>query len=321
MKPLYDSHGRLHDYLRVSLTERCNLRCTYCMPADGVDLSPKSHLCTYEELMDLIDTFIDLGVKKVRITGGEPLVRKDVEKVFDALGKRPVELALTTNGLLVNRFIDTFESCGLKNINLSLDTLDPVRFQMITRRSGFEKVMQTIHTLVERNFNVKLNMVVMRNINDDEIVDFAKLAKDLPITVRYIEFMPFDGNRWNDEKMVPAQDIRSEIMNYFQIERARDGPNDTTRHFRIPGFKGKIGIISSMSEHFCGSCNRIRLLANGAIKNCLFSEEETDLLTPLREGKEVEPLIRSSIYDKKAKHAGMFELADRPNRSMTTIGG
>lgn len=321
MEPLYDQHGRLHDYLRVSLTERCNLRCTYCMPADGVDLTSKSHICSYEELIELIDIFISLGVRKVRVTGGEPLVRKEVEKVFDVLGRRPVELALTTNGLLVDRYIDTFESCGLKKINLSLDTLDPNKFMMITRRKGFDKVMKTLHQLVERDFKVKLNMVVMRNTNDNEIIDFARLTRHLPIDVRYIEFMPFDGNRWNDEKMVTAQEIRSKLQTYFYLARDSDDPNDTTRHYQIPGYQGKVGIISSMSEHFCGSCNRIRLLANGAIKNCLFSEEETDLLTPLRNGKDIVPLIRSSIYEKKAKHAGMFNLADRPNRTMTTIGG
>jgi len=321
MPQLFDEHGRLHDYLRVSLTERCNLRCHYCMPEDGVPLSPRESLCTYEELLAIIDTFCGLGVRKVRITGGEPLVRRDADKMILALGKRPVELALTTNGLLVDKFIDTFEQAGLANINVSLDTLDPDRFRLITRRSGFETVMDNIRLLVDRGFNVKLNMVVMRGINDDEIPAFAGLSRDLPVTVRFIEFMPFDGNRWDDGKMVPAQQIRELLGAHYELRRASDAPHDTTRHFTIPGHQGRIGIISSMSEHFCGSCNRIRLLASGAIKNCLFSDEETDLLTPLRRGQDLEPLIRTSIRKKKKQHAGMFELAEMPGRFMTTIGG
>ena len=321
MEPLYDSHGRRHDYLRVSLTERCNLRCHYCMPEEGVELSPKSHLCSYEELLAIIDTFCGLGVRKIRITGGEPLIRRDVDHFFRALGERPVETALTTNGLLVDRFLDTFASIALRNINVSLDTLSPDRFRMITRRPGFETVMQNIRKLVDRNYRVKLNMVVMRGVNDDEITAFAELARTMPVTVRYIEFMPFDGNRWDDRKMVPADAIRDALSGHYTLVRDADAPHDTTRHYTIPGFEGRIGIISSMSEHFCGSCNRIRLLANGAMKNCLFSQEETDLRTPLRRDNDLEPLIRESIRSKKKQHAGMFELADMPGRTMTTIGG
>ncbi|MBP3193311.1 GTP 3',8-cyclase MoaA [Natronogracilivirga saccharolytica] len=321
MPKLYDTHGRVHDYLRVSLTERCNLRCHYCMPADGVPLSPKEHLCSYEELLSIIDTFCELGVRKIRITGGEPLVRQDVDKMFRALGKRPVELALTTNGLLVDRFIDLFSDIGLRNINVSLDTLEPDRFRLITRRPGFESVMENIRQLVDHDFRVKLNMVVMRGVNDDEIVDFAELARAMPVTVRYIEFMPFDGNRWDDRKMVPAETIRGALADRYMLVRDSDAAHDTTRHYSIPGFRGRIGIISSMSEYFCGSCNRIRLLANGGIQNCLFSENETDLRTPLRRGDDLEPIIRESIRAKKKQHAGMFELADMPGRTMTTIGG
>lgn len=321
MSQLIDTHGRIHNYLRVSLTERCNLRCHYCMPEDGIRLSPKEHLCTYEELLELIDIFCGLGVRKIRITGGEPLVRRDVEKFFLALGERPVEPALTTNGLLVDRFLDTFDKIGLRNINVSLDTLRPERFRTITRRAGFETVMENIRTLVDRNFRLKLNMVVMRGVNDDEITDFAELSRNMPVTVRYIEFMPFDGNRWDDRKMVPADAIRDVLSKHFTLVHSSDGPHDTTRHYEIPGHQGRIGIISSMSEHFCGSCNRIRLLANGVIKNCLFSQTETDLRIPLRNGQDLNPIIRQSILEKKKQHAGMFELAELPGRTMTTIGG
>ena len=321
MSQLIDTYGRVHDYLRVSLTERCNLRCHYCMPEAGIPLLPKKDLCTYEELLSLIDIFCKLGVRKIRITGGEPLVRKDAHKIFSALGERPVELALTTNGLLVDRFLKTFKDCGLKNVNVSLDTLQPERFLMITRRQGLETVIQNIRQLIDDDFRVKLNMVVMRNINDDELIDFAELTRKMPVTVRFIEFMPFEGNKWNRDKMLGAEHIRNVITEKHPLIRDIDSPNDTTRHYRIPGFRGRIGIISSMSEPFCGSCNRIRLLANGAIKNCLHSEEETNLLTPLRNGEDIEPIIRQTILEKKKQHAGMNEPGEKTGRSMTTIGG
>lgn len=320
-EPIIDKHGRVHNYLRLSLTERCNLRCRYCMPEEGIDLSPKHAVCTYEELLELCDIFISLGVNKIRLTGGEPLVRKEVGKIIKELGRRPVELALTTNGFLVDRYISLFKEVGLLNINVSLDTLSPEKFVLITRREDFQKVYDNIMLLIQEGFNVKINMVLMRGINDDEIIHFAELARNLPVTIRFIEFMPFDGNRWSDGKMISAQEIRDIITAEYQLNRGTDALNDTTKHYHIPGFKGKIGIISSMSEHFCGSCNRIRLLSTGKIKNCLFSPDETDLLTPLREGYDIEPLIRNSIYRKKAQHAGMFNLAKRKNRSMITIGG
>ncbi len=318
---LKDQHGRIHNYLRVSLTERCNLRCTYCMPADGIELTPKEHICTYEEMLDIIDTFIALGVKKIRITGGEPLVRKDADIIFNELGKRPVELALTTNGMLLDRYFDVFESCGLKNVNVSLDTLSPEKYNFITRRDGFSRVMENIRELITHGFNTKLNMVVMKGVNDEEILGFAELASKMPIVVRFIEFMPFDGNRWNNEQLFSAMEIREKLGEKYQIFRSEDAKHDTTKHYSIEGFAGQLGIISSMSEEFCGSCNRIRLLANGSIKNCLFSNDETNLLEPYRKGEDLEPIIRQAIYNKKAKHAGMFQLASQSNRSMTTIGG
>lgn len=318
---LTDTHGRIHNYLRISLTERCNLRCTYCMPEEGIDLTPKANICTLEELLEIADTFIALGVSKIRLTGGEPLVRKNFEWFLNELGKRDVELAITTNGLLLENYFDVFESAGLRNVNVSLDTLDSDKFTLITRRPGFETVVKNIETLFKRGFSTKVNMVVMRGMNDDEIVDFATFAMDRAITVRFIEFMPFDGNRWNSEKMVPADEIRAILQERYTLMRDVDAPHDTTKHYRIKGFTGKIGIISSMSEQFCGSCNRIRMLSNGSIKNCLFSQSETNLLEPLRAGVDLEPIIRDAIFHKKASHAGMFEIARQRNRAMIAIGG
>jgi len=319
-KPLKDGYGRVHDYLRVSLIEKCNLRCRYCMPENPV-WTPKEELCTTEELLSLIDTFIDLGVKKVRLTGGEPLVRKDFDYILEKLAGRGVELAMTTNGILIDRHIEKLKEHGLNKINLSLDTLIPERFAMITRRTGFEKVIENIDRLLEQDFEVKINAVIMRNINDDELTDFVEWTREMPVTVRFIEFMPFNGNSWNDDKMVPLAEMKERISEKYNFIKLEDGPNDTTKHYRVPGFEGEFGIISSMTEHFCGSCNRIRLLANGSMKNCLFSTDETDLLTPLRNGEDPESIIRRVILDKKPSHAGRFTIAKQENRSMVTIGG
>jgi molybdenum cofactor biosynthesis protein A len=318
--PLVDSHGRVHDYLRVSLIEKCNLRCRYCMP-ENPDWTPKEDLCTTEELLQLIDQFMEFGIKKVRLTGGEPLVRKDVDVILEHLSGYDAELSMTTNGILADRYLSLLKKYGVNKLNVSLDTLKPDKFAMITRRSGFEKVISNIHLLVNEGFNVKVNAVIMRGMNDGELIDFVEWTKEVPITVRFIEFMPFDGNRWDDEKMVPIAEMRERISETYPFEKLQDGPHDTTKHYRVPGFAGKFGIISSMTEHFCGSCNRLRLLANGALKNCLFSTDETDLLTPLRKGEELEPIIRRVIWDKKARHAGRFEIAKQENRSMVTIGG
>ena len=319
-KPLVDSHGRVHDYLRVSVIEKCNLRCRYCMP-ENPDWTPKEDLCTTEEMLELIDQFLEFGIKKIRLTGGEPLVRSDIDVILEHLSGRDVELSMTTNGVLVDRYISLLKEYGVMKLNVSLDTLIPERFSMITRRTGFEKVMKNIRLLVEQDFKVKINAVIMRGMNDDELTDFVEWTRELPVTVRFIEFMPFDGNRWDDDKMVPIAEMKERISDRFVFEKLKDGPNDTTKHYRVPGFAGKFGIISSMTENFCGSCNRIRLLANGAMKNCLFSTDETDLLTPLRNGDPLEPIIRSVIWDKKASHAGRFNIAKQENRSMVTIGG
>ncbi len=319
-QPLVDKYGRVHDYLRVSLIEKCNLRCRYCMP-ENPEWTPKEKLCTTEELLRLIDLFISLGVRKVRLTGGEPLVRSDFDVILRHLADKDVELSMTTNGVLIDRYIPLLKQNGLCRINVSLDTLNPGRFAMITRRTGFETVMKNIRLLADEGFTVKVNAVIMRGINDDELTDFVEWTRNLPLTVRFIEFMPFDGNRWEDEKMVPLAEMKERISEHFSIMRLEDGPNDTTKHYRVPGFMGKFGIISSMTEHFCGSCNRVRLLANGALKNCLFSADETDLLTPLRNGEDPEPIIRRVIREKKPSHAGRFNIAKQENRSMVTIGG
>ena len=328
---LQDTFGRKHNYLRISLTELCNLRCTYCMPAEGIQLSPKSHIMTFDEVYKIAKTFVDNGVTKIRLTGGEPLVRKDVDIILKKLATLPVELAISTNAVTVDQFIETFKSCGIQNINVSLDSLNTEKFKQITRRNNFEKVFKNIHLLIDESFNVKLNVVLIKEFNDNEIIDFINLTKELPISVRFIEFMPFDGNKWDKEKMMSYAEIMSYVNSSYNkknVLRIDDAPNDTSKNYRIKDYKGSFAVISSVTNPFCDSCNRIRLTANGRLKNCLFSATESDLLTPLREGKNIEPIIQKAIQSKYKIRGGMDTLKklEEPklhsrNRSMIAIGG
>jgi GTP 3',8-cyclase len=328
---LQDTFGRRHSYLRISLTELCNLRCTYCMPAEGIQLSPKSHIMNFDEIYTIAKTFVDNGVTKIRLTGGEPLVRKDVHIVLKKLASLPVELAISTNAVTVDRFIEVFKSCGIQNINVSLDSLNADKFNQITRRNDFDKVYKNIQLLIAEGFNVKLNAVLIKGFNDNEIIDFIKLTKTLPVSVRFIEFMPFDGNKWNKEKMMSYAEVMALVNAEFKhnaVLRIKDAPNDTSKNYKIEGYKGSFAIISSVTNPFCNSCNRIRLTANGRLKNCLFSSSESDLLTPLREGKNIVPIIQKAIQSKFKIRGGMDTLKklEEPklhgkNRSMIAIGG
>ena len=328
---LTDTHGREHSYLRISLIERCNLRCNYCMPEEGIQLSPKSHLMTYEEIYTIAKVFADHGVRKIRLTGGEPLIRKDFTTILEKLATLDVSLTLTTNGVIIDRFIDDLKKYNLNGINLSLDSLQAEKFREITRRDNFTQVWDNLHLLVSEGFKVKVNAVLMKDVNDNEIIDFIELTKDLPVSVRFIEFMPFDGNKWNIDKTVSYAEIMDKVRDHFtedQLERMQDAPNDTSKNYKIKNYKGSFGIISSVTNPFCDSCNRIRLTANGRIKNCLFSSSETDLLQALRAGEAIEPLIAKAMRSKFKVRGGMdtLEKLQQPelhgkNRSMITIGG
>lgn len=330
-KILTDSFGRVHDYLRISIMERCNLRCTYCMPEEGIQLRPREEFMRSEEILAIAKTFVDLGVKKIRLTGGEPLIRKDAANIISDLGKLPVELTITTNGILVDRFIDVFKEAGIKSINVSVDTLIPSRMKQITRRDFYDHILSNINLLRSEGFTVKINMVVMRGVNDDEIEDFISWSIDKPFHIRFIEFMPFDGNSWDWSKGVSYQEILLRAKQKFgsdKIIRIEDQLNDTAKNFKVEGGKGTFAIISSVTNPFCDSCNRIRLTADGKIKNCLFSIEETDLLTSMRQGTNIRTMIIDSVHHKKAVRAGMntFEELSDPdrhqhNRSMVAIGG
>ena len=327
---LTDSFGREHNYLRISLTERCNLRCTYCMPADGIQLSPKSHIMTYEEIYRIAHKFVENGVTKIRLTGGEPLVRKDVSLIMEKLSTLPLELAITTNGVIVDRFVKQFKKCGIQKINVSLDSLDALKNESITRRNYFTKVYNNILLLVKEGFEVKVNCVLMKGFNDNEIIDFVELTKHHNLQIRFIEFMPFDGNKWNMEKLVSLEDILKQVYRRYDLAhftRLKDQPNDTAKNYKIKDYQGSFAVISSVTNPFCDSCNRIRLTANGQLKNCLFSTSESDILTPLREGKSIDPIIQKAIRSKKKIRSGMDTLDkfkdpnSHDNRSMITIGG
>jgi len=325
---IQDTHGRTHTYLRISLTDNCNLRCFYCMPEEDYDFTTASRLMQAEEIASLAKTFVDLGVNKIRLTGGEPLVRKDAADIILRLSKLPVKLTLTTNATRVHDFIDVFTKADLTSLNVSLDTLDKDRFIFMTRRDQFQRTIDNINLLIDRGFHVKINVVVMKGLNDAELLDFVAWTKDHPIHIRFIEFMPFEGNRWTSNKVVTLAEMLETIHTRYNIEALHNGFHDTDKKFRAVGHQGTFAVISTMSAPFCEGCNRIRLTADGKIKNCLFSKGETDLLTALRKGEDIVPLIHQNIKAKAKALGGQFEgdvkevhAKEIHNRSMITIGG
>jgi len=323
---LIDQFGRVHDYLRISLTERCNLRCVYCMPEEGIALRPKSEFMNTHEVVRMAEAFVGLGVKKIRLTGGEPLVRSDAKEIFEKLSGLPVELAITTNGILIDKFIDTLKTSGIRSINVSLDSLSKEKFNSITRRNDFDKVISNIHLLLNENYHVKVNAVVIKGVNEEEISDFVQWTSDKNVHVRFIEFMPFDGNKWDFDKVVSLDTILSKVHERFgeKITRISDRKNDTSKNYSIAGYKGTFAIISSVTNPFCDTCNRLRLTADGKIKNCLFSDSETDLLSAMRRGEDIVPLIKEAVWNKKSQRGGItsFEIPEqRKNRAMVSIGG
>ncbi len=328
---LYDTYQRPHQYLRISLTEKCNLRCFYCMPEEGVEHSPAASWMNADELLQIATTFVELGVNKIRLTGGEPLLRKDAGQIIEALGQLPVKLTLTTNGILVDKYIESFKKAGVKSVNVSLDTLDPDKFTMVTKRPSFQRVWYNIQLLLQEGFRVKLNVVLMRSINWTELLDFVALTKEQPLAVQFIEFMPFDGNQWDWSKGISLAEILTQVEGHYgtkQILRIQDQPHDTSVNYQIKGHQGSFSVISTITNPFCSTCNRIRLTANGRLKNCLFSKSETDILTPLRRGEDLLPHIHANLAAKAKGRGGMESFEDfadpqqhGQNRSMILIGG
>ncbi len=325
---IQDAFGRVHNYLRLSLTDNCNLRCFYCMPDEEYDFAPAARLMQTKEVEQLASLFVMEGVTKIRLTGGEPLVRKDAAKIIESLSLLPVELVMTTNATRIHEFITVLKASKIRTINISLDTLQPDKFLLVTRRDLFHRVRSNIELLLHHGFKVKINVVVMKGFNESEINDFIRWTMFIPIQIRFIEFMPFSGNRWTGNKVFSMQDMFSEIATQFEFLPVENELHDTAKHFMIPGHAGSFAIISTMSAPFCSSCNRMRLTADGKLKNCLFSTDETDLLTPLRNREDVTSLIHASIRSKAkelgGQFSGTFELLDAAsihNRPMITIGG
>jgi molybdenum cofactor biosynthesis protein A len=325
---LEDLHHRKHSYLRISLTDNCNFRCSYCMPNEDYEFLRPHRLMSAKEIVSIAAIFTELGVTKIRLTGGEPLIRKDLPEIIAGLSKLPIQLTLTTNGLLLDRYIDLLKEYNIRSVNISLDTLQAEKFKQITRRDEFNRVWDNIQLLVAQEFEVKLNVVAVKNQVEDEIIDFALLTRRLPLEIRFIEFMPFDGNFWDPQKVLTAGEIQTMIETQFPLEKMNDSPNDTAKHYKIPGALGKIAFITTMSDHFCATCNRLRLTADGKIKNCLFDKHELDLLTSYRTGEDIKSLILQSVKQKNAALGGQFTpkfTETKPeqiiNRSMIKIGG
>ena len=325
---IQDTFGRVHDYLRISLTDNCNLRCFYCMPEEKYAFAPAAKLMQVQEIETLAKLFVAQGVKKIRLTGGEPLVRKDAPKIIEALGKLDVELAITTNGIRLHEMLPELLAANIRAINISLDTLQPDKFLKITRRDLYHRVRSNIELLLHHNIRVKINVVVMKDLNENEILDFIALTKHNNIEIRFIEFMPFSGNKWSSNQVFTLHEILSQIATKYDALPVSPEANDTSKRYMIPGHVGSFAVISTMSAPFCDTCNRMRLTADGKLKNCLFSKSETDLLGALRSGQDVLPLIHESIQSKAkalgGQFSGVFENIDTStleNRSMITIGG
>src|SRR5271155_9213 len=366
---LTDNYSRQHNYLRISVTERCNLRCLYCMPEEGVPLSPPAHILTTPEIVYLSELFVSQGVNKIRLTGGEPTVRKDIVDLMRQIGQLRSsglkELCLTTNGISLHGKLDSMVESGLTAVNLSLDTLDPFQFTLMTRRNGHEAVMRSINRILEMNklgagIKLKINCVVMRGMNEREILPFVELGRENDLEVRFIEYMPFDGNKWSKGKMISFKEMLAMIRDkYPDVHKVQDHTNDTSKTYKVPGFVGRVGFITSMTHNFCGTCNRLRITSDGNLKVCLFGNSEVSLRDILREHNDGKPIdqetmeaIRQAEMDrrqrlpgstgalgvsdrearllhvigmavkrKKKQHAGIGELEHSANRPMILIGG
>lgn len=325
---LTDRFNRPHNYLRISLTDNCNFRCTYCMPDEKMQFKPAAHLMQPPEIDHIAGVFVQLGVNKIRFTGGEPLVRKDAANIMLQTARYPVELTLTTNGTRVHEFIPVFKDAGIQSVNVSLDTLDPHKFTLITRRNQFNRVWQNIELLLHHGFKVKVNMVVMNGVNHHELTHFVALTQRLPLHIRFIEFMPFTGNQWQGNKVFTFAQMLETISEKFLFVPLNNHPSDTAKKFKVPNYEGTFAVISTITAPFCVNCNRMRLTADGKMKNCLFSAGEADILGALRRGKDIVPIIEQCLWHKEAERGGQFmphfetmNAQTMQNRSMIAIGG
>ncbi len=326
--PIIDRFGRSFNYLRLALNEQCNLRCIYCMPEEGIDFRSEDKLLTTEEIFRLIEIASLMGVSKIRFTGGEPLLRKDLSELVQFAHQcEGIESAhLTTNGLLLSKQIDNLDKSGLSGINISLDTLNPEKFKIITRRNGLDLVLNSLHKAMESTIpSIKLNIVALRGFNDDELMDFVTLTKENDITVRFIELMPFDSHQiWKTGKFYRAKQIVSDLKTLTVGLKPVEGSSTEHHVFRIDGYKGKVAVIPAYSRSLCGACNRIRITADGKLMNCLYSQEESNLRDAMRTGKtdeHIEKMIRGSMMKKFKDGWEAQNQGNNKRESMTQIGG
>jgi GTP 3',8-cyclase len=328
-QPLVDSWGREIRSLRVSVTDKCNFRCTYCMPAEGLDWLPKPEVLTYEEIARLVAVLAPMGVDEIRLTGGEPLVRRDLPTLVGMLASTPGvhDLSLTTNGVLLDRLAGPLVEAGLRRLNVSLDSLSHVRFAEVTRRDALDAVMRGLEE-AERHPElrpIKVNCVAIKGFTEDEVPALAELARRKPYVVRFIEFMPLDADeRWGADQVLSGAEIRAIVERRWPLEEIPAKPSSTARRFRFADGAGELGFVSPVSEPFCSTCDRIRLTADGQLRTCLFSRREWDLKTPMREGAsddELAALVRDAVAHKELKHRINDRGFVRANRSMSQIGG
>ena len=324
--PLLDPQGRSINYLRLSVTDRCNLRCTYCMPATGVPKMEHGDILSFEELLQVAAAAVELGVQKVRITGGEPLVRKGIVGFLERLAALPglERLVLTTNGMLLEEMAADLKAAGVESLNISLDSLNPETFTRVTRGGDVARVLKGIEAVERAGFPfVKLNVVVMRGVNDDEVAEFAALSIDRPWRVRFIEYMPSRHEESWQSLSVPGEELMARLAQRFQLEPvAKENLSGPASYYRIAGAAGQIGFITPVSCHFCHECNRIRVTSTGFAKSCLFADQKTDLKPFLRQAdpQALKAALRRVIGDKPERHSLGGEAGHLP-LPMSQVGG
>jgi GTP 3',8-cyclase len=327
--PLFDGHGRRISDLRVSVTDRCNFRCQYCMPAEGLPWLERAEVLSFEEIERLVAVMAPMGVTDLRLTGGEPLVRREFPRLVSMLARVPGidDLSLTTNGYLLERDADALVEAGITRVNVSIDSLQKDRFFQITRRDSLPQVLRGLEAIArhERVWPIKVNAVALRGFTEEEAIPFAEFARSTSFQVRFIEFMPLDGDHaWSVDQVLTGDELREIIARVHPLEEAPREPHATARVFRFADGQGEIGFINPVSEPFCADCNRIRLTADGKLRTCLFSLHETDLREPLRSGAsdaELQEIIRAAVWRKELKHRVGEPGFRQPPRTMSAIGG
>jgi GTP 3',8-cyclase len=327
MEPLLDGHGRRIGDLRVSVTDRCNFRCQYCMPAEGLPWLERDEVLHFEEIERLVALLAAMGVTDVRLTGGEPLVRRDFPQLVGMLAPLVEDLSITTNGYLLERDAEALVRAGATRFNVSIDSLQRDRFFEMTRRDALPRVLRGLEVLAgfPEAHPIKVNAVAMRGFTEDEVLPFARFAREHPYEVRFIEFMPLDADHaWTPDSVLSGDEVRAIIEQHWVLEPVEREPHATARVYRFADGEGAIGFINPVSEPFCGDCNRIRLTADGRLRTCLFSLNETDLRAPMREGAddaELEQIVRDAVWRKELKHHVNEPGFVQPVRTMSAIGG